>query len=389
MNVAPLRVLHVLPRDLSRGAQVFARALVDQLDGDGAEHGVMTLFATDRGVLRPDHSLGVTPGRLRALGYDPRVPLALVGALRRLSPDVVVTHGGEALLYVAPVLPRRTPLVHKRIGTASESLTPLRLRLHRAALRRAAAVAVVSQEILGETASIFGVPPERLHLVPNGRDPSVYRPGGRRMGDGSARLLFVGELEPAKHPHRFVELVRRLRGEGWDVSGQMAGTGPLASELAEPAHAAGVELLGRRSDVPGLLASADVVCLTSEREGMPGVLIEAGLAGLPTVTTDVSGARSIVEDGVSGFVVGVDDQEAFLEATRRLVRSAELRDRMGAAAREGCLLSYTIEASAQRWRDVLDQVSAARRPRPSGQGRTVRTARSAVGSRGAARRERR
>ena len=64
-----------------------------------------------------------------------------------------------------------------------------------------------------------------------------------------------------------------------------------------------IEVLGRRSDVPEILSQADVFLFTSleEGEGMPGVLIEAGFAGLPVVTTEVPGARTVIEDGVDRF----------------------------------------------------------------------------------------
>lgn len=353
-----LRVLHVLPSDLARGAQVFARALADQLDGPGAAHTVMTLFTTPPAVLRPDHRLDVTPGRMRAAGYDARVPVRLARRLRRLRPDIVVTHGGEALLYVAPVLPPATALVHKRIGITSEAaLTPARRLLHGLALRRVRAVAAVSAETVAETRRLFGLPEDRVHLLPNGRDPDVYRPGPARPGGAVPRLCFVGELEEVKRPANFVAVVAAIRSSGLPVEAWMVGDGPLAASVRPAAASAGVDLLGRRDDVPALLASADVVCLTSRTEGMPGVLIEAGLSGLAAVSTDVSGAGSVIDDGVTGFVVPVDDVDAFIASTRRLVLDADLRARMGAAARARCVERFSIEVSARRWADLLATVA--------------------------------
>jgi glycosyltransferase involved in cell wall biosynthesis len=89
---------------------------------------------------------------------------------------------------------------------------------------------------------------------------------------------------------------------------------------------------------------------------MPGVLIEAGLCGLPAVTTAVPGAATVVEDGVTGFVVDVDDRDALIERAGRLAADADLRARMGSAARARCVQRFSIQTSARRWQALFDRV---------------------------------
>jgi glycosyltransferase involved in cell wall biosynthesis len=114
--------------------------------------------------------------------------------------------------------------------------------------------------------------------------------------------------------------------------------------------------LGRRNDVPALLQDSDIYVLTSRSEGMAGVLVEAAMAGLPIVTTDVEGAEEVVEDGVSGLIVGVDDRDGLVDAVARLAADSELRRRMGAAARERAVERFSIEALAGQWINVLDRI---------------------------------
>ena len=142
---------------------------------------------------------------------------------------------------------------------------------------------------------------------------------------------------------------------GLDVEGVVVGDGPMLSEITAWPQALPIEVLGRRSDVPEILSQADVFLFTSleEGEGMPGVLIEAGFAGLPVVTTEVPGARTVIEDGVTGFVVDVDDLDGFVDAARRLATDPDLRRRMGEAARARCLAEFTLEVSVGVWRDLL------------------------------------
>ena len=114
-------VIHVLPSDVARGAQVFARDLRAVLDSGSDEHRILTLFRTPAAVLGADSSLGVPPGIFRSLGFDPRVVSRLRRTLGTLRPDVIVAHGGEPLKYLAFVGRGTTPLVYYAIGTTSEA----------------------------------------------------------------------------------------------------------------------------------------------------------------------------------------------------------------------------------------------------------------------------
>jgi glycosyltransferase involved in cell wall biosynthesis len=135
----------------------------------------------------------------------------------------------------------------------------------------------------------------------------------------------------------------------------MVGDGPLRSGLEEGAAAAGVEALGERGDVPELMRGADVFVFPSlpEGEGMPGVLIEAGLSGLPVVATDVPGVGSVVEEGVTGSIVGIDDFDALCDRVSDLLADSGRRRTMGSAARSRCESEFSIEVCAKRWRELL------------------------------------
>ena len=80
-----------------------------------------------------------------------------------------------------------------------------------------------------------------------------------------------------------------------------------------------------------------------EGEGMPGVLIEAGLSGLPVVATDVPGVRSVVEDGVTGSVVGIQDMAALCDHVCDLLEAPERRKTMGDAARSRCESKFGMQ----------------------------------------------
>jgi len=347
MSISPLPpVVHLLPRDVARGSQVYARAVCDLLDRADDPHLVVTLFGGPPVLLRPDHSLGVAPGRLRALGLDPRVLFRLRSWLRHRPVRALVAHGGEAYKYAALVAPRGLPIVYYRIGAVLPGARrPPGRWWHAGLLHRAAVVVCVSEDVRIETRDLFGVPDARLAVIANGRDPATYAPGPTQMRS----IVSIG----------FVA-VSALRAEGIAVEGLLVGDGPLAASLASRAAAAGVRYLGRSDDIPGVLKDLDVLLLPSTRqEGMPGVIIEAGLAGVPVVATDAPGVRDVVVPGQTGLIVGVDDLDAAIAALRRLAGDRDLRARMGKAARAHCEQRFSLSSSAAAWRRLLGDITAA------------------------------
>ena len=349
-------VLHVIPTPLARGAQREARALADTLDQTGRRaHRVLSLFDGPVEV-RPDLSLGFPGGRAPAVGFDPRLVRRLRAALRRLDPALVVAHGSDPLKYLAPaMLGSSRPLVYYAIGTyAGRHDRRLQVGLWRRLVARADAIAAEGNEVKAECESLLGVSPDRVTMTPNGRDPDVFTPQA-----GPARtppmVTFVGALNDGKRPDRFVEVVAQLRRQGSALHAQVVGDGPLRQSLVGPAADAGVELLGSRSDIADLLGRSDLFVFPSRPagEGMPGVLIEAGLCGLPVVATDVPGVSTIVADGETGLVVGAEDVPAMVAAVARLLDHPILRTEMGLAARRRCIEQFSLEAMAAKWLEVL------------------------------------
>ena len=149
----------------------------------------------------------------------------------------------------------------------------------------------------------------------------------------------------------------------------------MATSRADIEHAArnsqgGIVPLGWRADVETVYAAADLVLLTSDNEGMPVSLIEAALAGVPAVATDVGSVPEVVQHERTGILTGTD-HEALARAVIRLLLNEQLRRDMGARARvwasarfgSARLVSdieqlYESMALAQGWRQVAHTSSA-------------------------------
>ena len=157
--------------------------------------------------------------------------------------------------------------------------------------RRAAAVAAISTRSQRYLVDELGVPRDRVHVLPNFRDaePHLRLDGADRaqlratLGWPTERpvALYLGALSAEKRPDLAVEVASLLP----DIQVVLAGPGQLPPAVAQAAARAGVLVTGAVADPELALAAADTILLTSQTEGLPGVLIEAGLAARPAAST--------------------------------------------------------------------------------------------------------
>jgi glycosyltransferase involved in cell wall biosynthesis len=351
-------VVHLVSRPVRRGAQVYAAQLCEAIDDD-REHVLVGLFGPeDDSPLPVDVSLDGTRRKLWRRVADPRA----AWRLRRLLPNrpaAVIAYGGEAAACVAAAFPFGGPvLIYRKIGMSGANLSRLQFWWWRRVIRRFDLVVAVSRDAEQEAIFRYGVEPSRVRLIGNARDPDVFRPPPEPPPEPPVTVAFVGALNKDKRPDWVVESVCRLRSAGHDVRGLIIGSGPLEDKLRS-ATTDGIDLLGNREDVAVQLRRAHILAFPgSPLEGTPGVLIEAGLTGLPVVTTDLASAREVVVDGVTGVVV--PDETSFHGAVARLAIDSEERQRLGTAARRYCAEVFGMPMVAQRWAALLDETQGER-----------------------------
>lgn len=348
-----LRVLHVLTTTQRRGAELSAVTLRDELRRRGHDAEAVALIQSAEGERLDVPALGEARQRLSG---------PVLRALRRraLGVDVVLAHGSTTLPACAlGLLGSGTPFVYANIGDplfwASSWSKRQRVKV---LLSRAAGVAARSESARDDLVRALGVRGDRVRVISNGRDVARFQPvdghererARRALGLESGRrvVLVLGALSPEKRVGLAFDAVALVE----DVQLVVAGDGPDRQALQAKAAVLDlpVRFLGSVHDVPAVLAATDVVLLTSESEGLPGALVEAGLSGLPAVATDVGFVRDVVVDGVTGLVVVRPNPADLAGALREaLDRAPEL----GPAAREHCLRNFDMRVVAQRWEDLL------------------------------------
>jgi glycosyltransferase involved in cell wall biosynthesis len=101
--------------------------------------------------------------------------------------------------------------------------------------------------------------------------------------------------------------------------------------------------LGRRSDIPDVLASCDIAVLPSRAEGLPNAVLEYMATGLPTIASRVGGNAELVEDGVTGLLVPPENSLAMADALLRLLRDPDLSRKMAEHGRKLAVENYSFE----------------------------------------------
>lgn len=153
-------------------------------------------------------------------------------------------------------------------------------------------------------------------------------------------IVWVGRMDSNKNPVMLLRAFGTIAEKYPDWILKYIGDGPLMEELKELSHnekcAEQICFTGRMEDVAGAIRPASIFVLTSKQEGMPNALMESMVSGLAVVSTDCpcGGPAELIEDGMNGILISVDDEKALAEALDKLLSDEEYRNRLGENAKE-------------------------------------------------------
>lgn len=302
--------------------------------------------------------------------------------IRQERPDLIhsTLYGAGITSRLASWGPRRPRLLHTWVNEPPAHGHPAnRPRIWR---KRAAQLldAVTSRRVdhfLANSRAIaeshrraYRIAPERVTVIPRGRDPVPYEKvdpntvaAVRQELELSTEhpvVLDVARLWHWKGQSDLVEAWPRVLRDLPDARLVLVGEGPDRPRLEHLVRTLGlgerVRFAGHRDDVPALLALADVFAFPSRYEGLPGAVVEALFAGLPVVLSDIPVHRETVDDGVSGILVPAGDGAAWAAVLVDLLREPERAARMGDAGRHRAYERFHVDDVARRHEDVYRRV---------------------------------
>jgi len=247
--------------------------------------------------------------------------------------------------------------------------TPLYFAVDRWCLKRYHEVVAVSQDLFDECLKI-GVKRERLTLIENAIDTEEFRrhraPSASplRATTPPGRLVIgaVGRLSEEKGFHHLIRAVEARIAAGDDLELWIAGEGDqqqrLTAQIAASPHAARLKLLGFRNDALQLFEAMDIFALSSLREGLPNVVLEAMALEVPVLSTRCGGMESFARDGDDALLVERDSATALEQGLARLTRDPALRQSLATTARAKIERDYSFAHRMQRFADLYERLLA-------------------------------
>ena len=206
-------------------------------------------------------------------------------------------------------------------------------------------VVVTTETIKQEVIRRYGVPAERIRIIPNYVQTDLFRPRPD-VERVRGRICFVGRLDKEKNLGALLEAAN-----GLEVELVLVGSGPLMPHLKEAVRQNGLRanFLGNvpNHELPEIFNSSQVFVLPSFIEGHPKSLIEAMSCGLAVLGTNVPGIRDVLMHRRTGYLCGTEPG-AIRAALLELLRDEELRNQLGKSAREYVLQHYTLDSVVER-----------------------------------------
>ena len=362
-TVSRIKIMRIIARMNVGGPAVQVSGLMRNLDASEFDHRLYTGFcAADESDYLDTVARDINAVRIEGFGRrvnlrgDLRAFLSLVKEIRNFKPDLIHTHTAKAgfLGRIASILSfHRSIRVHTfhghllngYFGSFKRFLVVVVEKILARFTHELLAVGdKVRQDLLAAgvgTLKKFSLMPPGLEIgkLPDKMDAQ----NSYGLSTQNLQCAFVGRVTQIKRPDRFLDVVSEIKERGIGIEFFMAGDGELleSCRVRIAGEKLPVEVLGWQSKIEKVLAAADIVILTSDNEGTPLSLIQAGMAGIPVVSTRVGSVPEVVLDGVTGIITSLNVQE-IADALENLAQSAELRARMGASAQQFTLANFGV-----------------------------------------------
>jgi glycosyltransferase involved in cell wall biosynthesis len=228
--------------------------------------------------------------------------------------------------------------------------------LRRIAAKMAYKIVVLTDSSMRAYQTIFHTPKKKLVKIGNWISPDLLEKQ-REYHAESRRIITAGRFTKEKCFQTIVPIAQRVfkecPGWQWDIYGKGEEFPLVEKQIKEAGLEDSIHLMGERQDLSEIYPAYAFYVLTSDREGLPMVLLEAKAIGLPIISYDViTGPSEIVDDGVNGFLVKNQDQNAMAEKIIQLMKDPALRISFASHAHDH-IQKFEKSTIVSKWRELL------------------------------------
>jgi glycosyltransferase involved in cell wall biosynthesis len=372
----PIRVVHIVTRMNTGGVAVLIAELFKGYDRQAFEFNLIIgrCQSGEEDYLQA-HGLNLNEIQVSSMNRSLNPLKDLVAFIRilkilnKLKPDIVHTHTSKAGLLgriAAKVVSPSSKVVHTFHGHLLQGyfskLATMLVVLTEKSLARISDVLVSMGNHVKNELLAVGIGDEHKYQV---SFPGVADSGLGTINpevsafkskyDDELICTFVGRLSAIKRCDRIIELAKLAEVQGQSIHFVIIGDGDLRSELEAKSQNLPISFLGWQSNSSQWLAISDIAILLSDNEAVPLAMIEAGLAGLPVIATNVGSMADVVIDGVNGILTSTKIGE-IAAALVRLAEQPELRQEMGIAGQNLARRRFSTQAMISAHQDIYSQL---------------------------------
>jgi glycosyltransferase involved in cell wall biosynthesis len=361
-----IKVMQVTWSLVAGGAEIYAFTIARNL---AAERYTTELCALDQGgALEDEIKRQGIPYRVmnRRQGIDLRLIWRLYRLFAKTRPRIIQTHHFNQLFYsfigARLVGARLVHTEHSLEDYEGRRKMRIALRLLSIFCRKVIAIGDDSESFMREQ---VGIPEKKLTVIRAGIDLKAFNESKREaraaLGLGATErvVTIIARLYPEKN-HKlllaaFAEVCKQVTDARLLIVGEGIEREAIQAEITRLELKERVRMLGVRRDVAKILAATDVFALSSDREGLPIVALEAMAASRPVVSTAVGDLPLVINDRETGYLVPPNDAHALASALIELLNDESLATRIGEAARAS-VQPFGLETMISRYQNLYEAI---------------------------------
>ena len=374
-----LKIMFLDTRPVRRGAQVFIHELKNQFQQDGIT--VSRIFLYEENVfqcLPLNASDSVLPFRdnhifEKTLSFQPALLFELIKKIRAENPDIILCNGSRTLKYAALVKRLsgnlKAKFVYRVIDSAvywnKRSLSRIFYRYW--VIPAMDAAVGVSKKSLSEMIRHYAFNKPAVSIpravdIPFFSDfsPAVDLRKQWGVPENAFVVLFLGNFTKQKRPDRFIEIIEKVRLHHPQIHGLMVGDGPLRNEIINSCKTLGLEqnftFTGYQQDVRPFISMCDILMLTSDTEGLPGVVLEAAAMKKFALSPNVGGVAEFIENQENGLIINPNIVDSYTQAIASVIDNEKSRKEMSINAKNLVFRDFSIHIIYNRYKLFFNEI---------------------------------
>ena len=279
--------------------------------------------------------------------------------IKNEQPDILQANGSDTLKYavIAKLFHPNLNIVYRNISMISAwaKAGSAKRKFNQWLFKRVDRVTSVGQQSLEDLVKTYQYPVSKTKLIRRGI-PQVSTDANTSRQQIAAEfgfnkqnplLIHIGQFSPEKNHVFMIGSMQKVLDKVQGAKLVFIGEGKLMEEMkqlvADKKLQANIFFAGHRNQVQELLAAADLFILGSTIEGVPGVILEAGMQAVPSVAVNVGGVGEVVQNRQTGVLVPTHNEDAFADAVIKLLLQPDERSKLGANARTFVMENYSLQ----------------------------------------------